>query len=585
MAELMKKQSVLMQLRQAAFGELACQFAQFIQRKDNTDDDLIVYSAALLSEAVSHGHVCLNLAQVGQQDSILDELLPESVDEWVSRLRQSDLVGQPDDFTPLVLTDLGLLYLYRYWQDEKLVALSIKQRLQAMAIIDEPRLKQDFSQWQSTNQSFDWQKVAVLMALTRQFCVISGGPGTGKTTIVLKLLALFFNQSHDLRIALAAPTGKAAARLQQAVSAIEQQTIEAKTIHRLLGITSNRPEGRYSADRPLPIDVLIIDEASMIDITLMAKLIKALSKSTRLILLGDSQQLASVESGAILASLCGDKPSFSDTFNQQVTTFTGLELVNDFESSSLIDSVVQLQHSYRFDEQSQVGLLANAVKHGDDDSVIRYLVAHSDAAWQQQVDQAMIIQQVMTLYQAFFEAIKANQTAEKCLELFEQSRVLCALKQGPESVETVNYLIERALAKQAWRTHQGFYHGRPIMVTQNDYRQGLFNGDTGLILYDDKGRLAACFEDGEGLRWLALNRLPAHETAYAMTVHKSQGSEFDKVCILLPEQPSALLSHELLYTAITRAKERVVLLATENIIRQTVISQHQREMGFSSYFE
>ena len=585
MAELMKKQSVLMQLRQAAFSELACQFAQFIQRKDNTDDDLIVYSAALLSEAVSHGHVCLNLAQVGQQDSILDELLPESVDEWVSRLRKSDLVGQPDDFTPLVLTDSGLLYLYRYWQDERQVAQSIKQRLLATPVVDEQRLKQAFSQWQSINQSFDWQKVAVLMALTRQFCVISGGPGTGKTTIVLKLLELFFNQSHDLRIALAAPTGKAAARLQQAISAIEQQTIEAKTIHRLLGITSNRPEGRYSVDRPLPVDVLIIDEASMIDITLMAKLIKALSKSTRLILLGDSQQLASVESGAILASLCEDKPSFSDRFSQQVTTFTGLELVNEFESSSFIDSVVQLQHSYRFDEQSQVGLLANVVKHGDDDGVIGYLISHLDAAWQQKVDQAMIIQQVMALYQAFFEAIKANQTAGKCLELFEQSRVLCALKQGPESVETVNYLIERALAKQAWRTHQGFYHGRPVMITQNDYRQGLFNGDTGLILYDDKGRLAACFEDGDDLRWLALNRLPGHETAYAMTVHKSQGSEFDKVCILLPEQPSALLSRELLYTAITRAKEQVVLLATEDIVRQTVISQHQREMGFSSYFE
>jgi len=335
----------------------------------------------------------------------------------------------------------------------------------------------------------------------------------------------------------------------------------------------------------LPVDVLIIDEASMIDITLMAKLIKALSKSTRLILLGDSQQLASVESGAILASLCEDKPSFSDRFSQQVTTFTGLELVNEFESSSFIDSVVQLQHSYRFDEQSQVGLLANVVKHGDDDGVIGYLISHLDAAWQQKVDQAMIIQQVMALYQAFFEAIKANQTAGKCLELFEQSRVLCALKQGPESVETVNYLIERALAKQAWRTHQGFYHGRPVMITQNDYRQGLFNGDTGLILYDDKGRLAACFEDGDDLRWLALNRLPGHETAYAMTVHKSQGSEFDKVCILLPEQPSALLSRELLYTAITRAKEQVVLLATEDIVRQTVISQHQREMGFSSYFE
>ncbi len=583
MAELMQKHSVLRQLRQAAFSELACQFAQFIERSDNTNDDLIVYTGALVSEAVSHGHVCLNLAQTGQQDSLLDELLPQSVDEWVSRLRQSRLVGQPGDLTPLVLTDSGLLYLYRYWQDERLVALAIRQRLHTMPIVDEERLKQDFSQWQSTKQGIDWQKVAVLMALTRQFCVISGGPGTGKTTIVLKLLELFFNQSSDMRIALAAPTGKAAARLQQAISSIEQQVVEAKTLHRLLGITSNKPKGRYSADRPLPVDVLIIDEASMIDITLMAKLIKALPSSTRLVLLGDSQQLASVESGAILASICQGKPNFSETFSQQVTTYTGMNLQEVAMTSTLVDSVVQLQHSYRFDEHSQVGQLASKVKQGDDYAVIEYLSAHASEDWQQRVERSIIQQRVMVLYTAFFEAIRTHQTAETCLRLFEQSRVLCALKQGPESVETVNYLIERALAKQTWRTHQRFYHGRPIMITQNDYRQSLFNGDTGLILYDEKGRLAACFNNGDSLRWLALNRLPAHETAYAMTVHKSQGSEFDRVCILLPTQLSPLLNRELLYTAITRAKQHVAIMAQESVLRQTIVSKHEREMGLINY--
>ena len=350
-------------------------------------------------------------------------------------------------------------------------------------------------------------------------------------------------------------------------------------MHRLLGITADNEQGRYNAERPLAIDVLIVDEASMIDIRLMATLLKALPKSARLILLGDSQQLASVESGAILANLCRDELAFSEAFRERVEQLTTQSLPSARHSSLLADSVVLLQHSYRFDEQSQIGQLAQAVKMGNDDQFINILMASDETIWWQQTDQATIQQRVMDLYQPFFEAIKSQQPAITCLQLFEKNRVLCALKQGPESVDSVNYLVERALAKQAWRTHQGFYHGRPIMVTQNDYRQGLFNGDTGLVLNNEHGELAACFLDKDTLRWVALNRLPSHETAYAMTVHKSQGSEFDKVCIILPEQSTPLLTRELLYTAMTRAKVQVSLVATGSILSQAVISQHQREMG------
>jgi exodeoxyribonuclease V alpha subunit len=586
MSEVITKSSVLSLLRQAGYSELAYQFASFIQRKDNRDDELIVFTAALLSEAVSQGHVCLNLAGVGEQGNALDKLLPQRVDDWIKHLRQSHLIGHVNDLAPMILTDSGLLYLYRYWHDEQQVAMLIKRRLQAMPIVDEDQLKQGFSQWHSleSGHDIDWQKIAVLMALTRQFCVISGGPGTGKTTIVLKLLELFLNQSVDLRIALAAPTGKAAARLQQAIETIDQQQIEAKTLHRLLAISEANLQGRYNADNPLPVDVLIIDEASMIDISLMAILLKALPQSTQLILLGDSQQLASVESGAVLANLCKQPPRFSESFGQQVATFTGMNLPSDAVSSPLVDSIVLLQHSYRFDEKSLIGKLASKVKAGDDNAVINYLLTNPENIWDPQHDQAAIQQQVMHFYQDFFEAVKTKQSAETCLKLFEQGRVLCALKQGPESVDSVNYLIERALSKQGWRIYQGFYHGRPIIITQNDYRQRLFNGDTGIVMIDDRGHLAACFSGAEGLRWIALNRLPAHETAYAMTVHKSQGSEFEKVCILLPVQPSPLLTRELFYTAVTRAKEQIMILASENSLRQTVSSQHLREMGFLSYF-
>ncbi len=582
MTEVERKAVIVLWLRQAAFSELACQFAKFIERQDKNGDDLLVLTAALLSEAVSQGHVCLNLAQVGQLGNDLDDVLPQHVDEWVTRLRQSHLIGQPGELTPLVLTESGLLYLYRYWQDEQHVAALIQQRLQTMPILNPKQLQQDFTDWPSLQLGLDWQKVAVLMALTRQFSVISGGPGTGKTTIVLRLLQLFLNQDSTLRIALAAPTGKAAARLQQAISeggSPTIQAIEAKTLHRLLGITTQREQGVYSAERPLAIDVLVVDEASMIDISMMAKLLKALPKSARLILLGDSQQLASVESGAVLASLCRDEATFSAKFREQVVTLTGQALPSAAGPSLLIDSVVLLQHSYRFDGQSQIGQMAQAIQAGNADQFVAVLKSSIETVWWRQMAQITIQQQVMTLYQAFFEAITHQQPALQCLQLFEQSRVLCALKRGPESVDSVNYLIERALAKQAWRTHHSFYYGRPIMVTQNDYRQGLFNGDTGLILHDEQGELAACFVDNGTLSWVALNRLPAHETAYAMTVHKSQGSEFDKVCIVLPEQSTPLLTRELLYTAITRAKQQVSLIATEGMLRYAVSTQHQREMG------
>ncbi len=571
MVELQKKSSIMPLLRQTGLSELACQFAQFVARQDKTGDSLIVLTAGLLSDAVSQGHVCLSLNQVGEQGSELDSILPETVADWMQRLEQSHLVGKPGEISPMVLTASGQVYLYRYWHDEQLVAKLIRQRLQAMPVIDEVALKPYFDDWQSTQPGVDWQKVAVMMALSRQLSVISGGPGTGKTTIVLRLLQLLLQQDKSVRIALAAPTGKAAARLQQAISEQGALPVEAKTIHRLLGMTADNDKGRYHADKPLPVDVLIVDEASMIDISLMATIMKALPRHARLVLLGDSDQLSSIESGAILANLCRDGVAFSAAVCEQLLAVTGIALQHQ-TGTEMIDSVVMLQHSYRFDQDSDIARLALAVKTGDDDGVIGCLLNGADVVWHQQFDSVTIQRHVAALYSPFFDAVKRRESAEACLALFEQSRVLCALKQGPESVDSVNTWVERSLIKQGWRTQHRFYHGRPIMVTQNDYRHGLFNGDTGLVLYDEKGQLSACFLNQDGVRWLPLNRLPAHETAYAMTVHKSQGSEFDAVCIVLPEQSSPVLNRALLYTGLTRAKLRVSLVASEPIIRQCVIA-------------
>ncbi|NQY26640.1 MAG: exodeoxyribonuclease V subunit alpha [Piscirickettsiaceae bacterium] len=564
-------------LRQAGFSELACQFSRFIARLDGSDDDIIAMTAALVTDAVSQGHVCLNLQQV-QGRELLD--YPD-IDGWKQRLRQSVVVGKEGEYTPLILTDDGRVYLYRYWLDEQHVANAIIKRCQSIELINPQQLKDDFAAWPSQQTGIDWQKIAVLMALTRQFSVISGGPGTGKTTIVLRLLQMLHAQDPSLSIALAAPTGKAAARLQQAISEQGRTSLEAKTLHRLLGINAHNENGRYNSQQPLPVDVLIIDEASMIDISLMAKLMQALPDKARIILLGDSQQLASVESGAVLANLCDYGSHFSATFCQTAQEMTGLSLsVTTDEDNNLRDSIVLLQHSYRFDKESEIGQLAEAVKSGEINTV--YDVLNNADIWQQQCDANTIQQYVMQGYQAYFSAIKANKEASVCLQLFEQYRVLSALKQGPQSVTSVNKLIETNLLKQGWKTNQTFYHGRPIMVVKNDYQQRLFNGDVGLLLYNEHGVLQACFLSDTGLRWVALNRLPTHETVFAMTIHKSQGSEFDTVCVLLPEEETALLNRELLYTAVTRAKKKISLFSSDMILHQTVTSQHQRETGLAN---
>ncbi|MDT8371684.1 MAG: exodeoxyribonuclease V subunit alpha [Gammaproteobacteria bacterium] len=568
---------VIKLLRQAGLSELACQFAAYIQRHDSSQDQLVALTAGLVSDAVSQGHVCLNLQQASEMYQGVSDVLPE-ITEWQTRLKNSAVVGADNEYRPLILTENGLVYLYRYWQDERHVAKAIKQRSQTTLAIDSEQLKQDFSGWNSSTDGIDWQKVAVIMALSKQFCVISGGPGTGKTTIVLRIIQSLLKQSHPPRIALAAPTGKAAARLQQSIGNSDSDRLQAKTLHRLLGISAQFEQGRYDAERPLPFDVVIVDEASMIDISLMAKLLHALAPSTRLVLLGDSQQLASVESGAVLANLCEHAMTFSQQFADKVKTISGIELkIEPSTQTSLSDSVVTLQQSYRFAGDSDIGRLAQAIQAARADDVIELISNSTETVWHQQPDLTVLI----AGYHAYFDLIKTAKIPLECIKAFDGYRVLCALKQGPYSVVSVNQLIEQNLARHGWRSQQDFYHGRPIMISQNDYRQQLFNGDTGLILKDDSGDLRACFLIDNTLRWVDLSRLPAHETAYAMTIHKSQGSEFDAISVLLPDQDNSMLNRELLYTAITRAKKQLMIVANEAILRKTISTQHQRESGLA----
>ncbi|MDO8826121.1 exodeoxyribonuclease V subunit alpha [Methylophaga sp.] len=567
-------------LRETGFSELAYQFAAYIGRQQQTEDPLVTLTAGLLSETISEGHVCLNLNDFNSLNPLVQDALPGAF-QWLKQLQNSEVVGKPGEFKPLVLTADGLLYLYRYWQSEQQVAKAIKQRLKdSVSLPAADKLLTFMGDWQNHLPDIDWQKVAVLSALRRQLCVISGGPGTGKTTVVLKILQCLQLNDDKPRIALAAPTGKAAARLQQAINQQTGEQYIAKTLHRLLGISARFDQGRYSAERPLPVDVLIVDEASMIDINLMAITLKALPLHARLILLGDSDQLASVESGAVLANLCAEQPSFSADFKAWVKQISDIDLAATNADNPLEDSLVKLQHSYRFAAGGQVGLLAQAVNQGAADQVMELLLNQTHSTLLAPGTEQIQIQ-ILNGYQRFIEAIEQRQDAVSCIKAFEAFRMLCAVKQGPQSVYSVNQMMSQLLAKRGWRTAQPFYPGRPIMITQNHYRQNLFNGDIGVVLANADGELQACFLFGEELRWLPLSRLPAHETVFAMTVHKSQGSEFDHIALLLPEEDAAVLSRELVYTALTRARQSVQILSTQPVLKQAVQRRHQRESGLA----
>ena len=561
-------------LKQAGFSELACQFSAFIGRIDD-GDELVVITAALLTDVVSNGHICLNLADMDERHS-LSSYFPDTLKDWIARLKKSKVVGAPGEYVPMVLTDQGLLYLYKHWLAEKQVAEAIKQRLFNVAIkADEVR--HYFETLPIQKQGIAWQKVAVLMALTRQFSVISGGPGTGKTTIILHLLKLLKKQQPAPVIALSAPTGKAATRLQDVVTGSGILGLEAKTLHRLLGIDSHHEKGRYHQRNPLPVDVLIIDEASMIGMDLMAKLVRALPDKARLVLLGDSQQLGSVEAGAMLADLCQYGSQFSASFCAMTKQIADVTLpLRKHQDSALKDSIIHLQHNYRFDAKSDIGKLAQAVKSGDITSVYDALATQD--MWQQQpfIADAKLHQG----YQAYFDAILDDADAPRCLRIFNRYRILCALNQGRESVSFVNNMIEGYCLQQGWQIDR-FYHGKPIIILKNDYQQRLFNGDTGLILRDNQGKLSACFWVEGTVRRVALARLPLHDTCFAMTIHKSQGSEFDDVYIVLPEEENPILSRELLYTAITRAKKKVRLAASCAVLTKTINMQQKRRSGLT----
>lgn len=639
--------------------QFAKQLIQLTPISDQKARDSALLLLALLSHQVGRGHVCIDLAnllsapnsqlaipppekrypqsklaakeaaEANLPESLLSELNPDSVEQL---LLKTELASDGSIVTPLVI-DSGRIYMRRYWLYEQQVATAIQSRLTQREGLNDAASERSQAMQQHLNHLFgaadtiDYQRAACALAARSRFGLITGGPGTGKTTTVIKLLALLQAQAktdpagtgQGYRIELAAPTGKAAARLNEsirsAVDAIEpglqacgltkaDLPSKVRTLHRLLGSQRFSREFRHNADNLLPLDVLVIDEASMVDLSMLAAVVAALPTDAQLILLGDQDQLASVEAGSILGELCARSrdghylPSTADWLRQ----VAGIKLpatLLDEPGQSLDQAVAMLRHSYRFDAASGIGELAKAINTDQslneilnasiagDYTDIHFVSPEKTTMTERSEALLRLTEHQACLNSASIDAAKVgyagylkrlaelrltaesapaerNAAATELLHAYSRFQLLTPVRQGDYGVSELNRRIEQRLhAMNLIDNAKEWYHGRPIMISANDYNVGLMNGDVGICLVIDDRPLVAFMptDTNEQMRWMPPSRLPAHETVFAMTVHKSQGSEFEHCALLLPPQDSPVLTRELVYTAITRARSHFTLIS------------------------
>ena len=603
-------------------------FVRFLLEQEPKAKHWVLWSGALVSRQLGQGEVYLDLAKLCQHPAMtlvnlndndwqppstelladLPEMQMNKLDNWKNALRDSTLVSLGDVNTPLVL-DGNHLYLRRYWQYQQLMAQSIQQRLHPIRDnLPDPIKSQLAALFPEPYEQPNWQKIACALALRARFAIITGGPGTGKTTTLTKLLALQImlsnlepNHPKKLNIILAAPTGKAAARVSESiVNALQNLAvpddikqgipIQAKTLHRLLGSRRDSRLFLHHRNNPLVADIVIVDEASMIDLEIMAALLDALPDTAQLVLLGDKDQLSSVEAGSVMGDLChgAENVGYDKQTRDWITRNSGEILGHaDQGGSALNQQTIMLRYSHRFGEHSGIGQLAKAVNTGDValahdiinkpqtfQDISRVNIKHpGDPNLKQIVSTGLqgigttnrhgyghylnIIQQRPT------KPADINQWARQVLDAFDTFRVLSPVRSGLWGVELLSQHIEEWLF--AHRKPGLWYEGRPVMITRNDYNLNLMNGDIGIALNDCSGKLRVAFiGDAElGIRWFSPMRLTEAETAFAMTVHKAQGSEFNHVALILPDTKSPVLTRELIYTAITRAKNTFTLLVSQ----------------------
>ena len=593
-------------LMNAQYLDIDVHFARFMSNLGETRDPQLYQLFAQLSQALRQQHSCIDLGQ-----------RPNTAD-WVAKLQALPCVGQPNVQAidrealkkPLILEN-NRLYLHRYYQYERRIAADLIRRNQPSEGVDPTLLREIltplFDGFAGGHTEIDWQAVAVLQALTRRLTIITGGPGTGKTSTVAKLLQAFsaLPGQEQAVIKLAAPTGKAAMRLKQGLRQAEsllirgslvadefavdamsaRPAIEVQTLHRLLGMRLDGKSWRHDERYPLTADLLIIDEVSMIDLAMMDRLLRALPSHCRLVLLGDPDQLPSVETGNFLMDICQYSAGYSPALQALATSVLGANLTVADGEHKLRDAFCRLTKSYRFAAQQGIGRTAQAIQQG------LPVEASNQVSLCAFTDLAVNPELLLAPYRDYLRLVASpDVSAEQLLDLFEQTRILAAVREGDFGVEQLNEAIEAQLLTTGFRTNSAFYQGRPIMIRRNDYSLGLFNGDVGIcLLNDETQQWYVAFRDGDGtiMTYLA-SRLPPHETCFVMTVHKSQGSEFKTVTLVLAEVASStadpLVTRELLYTAVTRARQHITLYSTPALLNQALNNRARRNSGLGERF-
>lgn len=542
----------------------------------------LALAAVLAHDATRSGDTCVDLARVAGQPLFDGRIEAPGLAAWRAALAVSPMVACAGEVRPLVLDASDRLYLHRYFTYEQRLAA----RLRALAEMEDDSTassKDDPPDWlERFGASLDAsQRAAVARAARSRLAVVAGGPGAGKTRTVAVLLAtLYARYGAGYRIALAAPTGKAAARLQESLAAARAGVVlpdavaaawpqEVRTVHRLLGPVLHASAFRHDAAHPLALDCLVVDEASMIDLALAAKLAAALPPGARLVLLGDPDQLASVEAGAVLASLCAAPPRA--------------------KGDALAASVVRLTGSHRFGDASAIGRLARAVRDGDVAALPAALAgadADADVSARLLPAGASALEDTIGAgFDDYVAAVAAKAPPEQVLAALDRFRILAAERHGPLGTLALNARVARRLDRAAGAraaTPDRWFAGRAVIVTANDYGLGLFNGDVGVALPEASGALRVFFRAAEGgVRAIAPARLPDCETAFALTVHRAQGSEFDRVLVVLPDPASPLATRELVYTAITRARHALVLAGDEQRLVGAIERRQVRRSGLA----
>lgn len=585
-------------LEARALRPLDAHFADLLLRHAAVPSPELALAAALVSQHAGDGHVCLSLARYA--GTPVFDALPglrwpaPRLQDWCQALAASGVVGAPGSDRPLILDPAGRLYLQRLWCDEDAVARDLVARAAPCADVDPAALHGPLcALFAGDDAGSVGQRRAAAVAALHGVGILSGGPGTGKTHTVGKLLILLQQLgARRLRLALAAPTGKAAQRLAESLRQAARDLPDAvpvpdsvPTLHRLLGIGADgRP--RHDADHPLACDLLLIDEASMVDLPLLALTLRALPAEARLILLGDPNQLASVEAGAVLGELCAGTGAYSPAAAARLATATGdaPPIVGEGASiGGLAHAVAVLEHSYRFDGGGAIGRLAAAVRTGQAPEALAQLGRGADVRFEPVADAAQLAARLAGVVEAHIAPHFDATDPAAALAALGEFQVLTALREGPFGVSGVNAVIERLLRRRGCiRGQAAHYPGRPLLIGRNDYGLGLFNGDLGLLLAQPDGALRAWFAGVDGTpRPLAPSRLPAHDAAYAVTVHKSQGSEFQRVLLILPPQPNPLLTRELIYTAVTRARTGVTVWGSEATLAAAIGRRVVRDSGLA----